>query len=500
MTFREEIGHHLDAMVRAVWITSFEESRVVPEICDLARRRSLVLYLWSATRGLVLLGGARPEILVDPLKYPDGESLLSVSLTFLASINDSCIVILEDSKPYLKAKQVRSCRDLLTSESFRGMLAFLGVTSDIPEELSHDVLHLPYALPTQAEILSMATSTIKGLDADQRQSITEAASGLTLSEARTLMRIGVETHGLHKFGQVVENVWSIRNKQIAAIGLVDVARPTDRWDEIGDLPHVKQYYKDLAPAFSLDAARAGVPRPRGALFFGPAGTAKSKVARALSTYISEVSGRRWNYADVDIGKSMSKWVGESERLQDAQLDVLNAVSPVIARFDEASMQFSGYQSSGETDAGSMARKNQKVLTWMAERAPDVYVIFTTNEPWKFQSLATRSGRLDTWLYFPLPGVDGIIDILLIHMKKYLKLTATSLKAFDTRELSTEMFKRRFSGSDVEQTVIRALQTTFPNPVQQKHLLSNMEHVRPSAVTMQEQVSKTERWAKERGLA
>ena len=71
-----------------------------------------------------------------------------------------------------------------------------------------------------------------------------------------------------------------------------------------------------------------------ALFCGPSGSGKSFAARVIVSYLSETSGEHWSLYTLDLGRIMSKYVGETEQNLNALLDAIDGRKAIL-QIDEA---------------------------------------------------------------------------------------------------------------------------------------------------------------------
>lgn len=71
-----------------------------------------------------------------------------------------------------------------------------------------------------------------------------------------------------------------------------------------------------------------------ALFCGPSGSGKSFAATVIAAHLSELSGETWALYSLDLGRIMSKYVGETEQNLNALLDALDGRRAVL-QIDEA---------------------------------------------------------------------------------------------------------------------------------------------------------------------
>lgn len=71
-----------------------------------------------------------------------------------------------------------------------------------------------------------------------------------------------------------------------------------------------------------------------ALFCGPSGSGKSFAATVIAGHLSEMSGEHWALYSLDLGRIMSKYVGETEQNLNALLDALDGRRAIL-QIDEA---------------------------------------------------------------------------------------------------------------------------------------------------------------------
>ncbi len=71
-----------------------------------------------------------------------------------------------------------------------------------------------------------------------------------------------------------------------------------------------------------------------ALFCGPSGSGKSFAAKVIASQLSEMTGESWALYSLDLGRIMSKYVGETEQNLNALLDALDGRRAIL-QIDEA---------------------------------------------------------------------------------------------------------------------------------------------------------------------
>jgi len=71
-----------------------------------------------------------------------------------------------------------------------------------------------------------------------------------------------------------------------------------------------------------------------ALFCGPSGSGKSFAAKVVATHLSDITQQHWSLYTLDLGRIMSKYVGETEKNLNALLDALDGRAAIL-QIDEA---------------------------------------------------------------------------------------------------------------------------------------------------------------------
>jgi ATPases of the AAA+ class len=98
--------------------------------------------------------------------------------------------------------------------------------------------------------------------------------------------------------------------------------PAVKWEQIYDMKDVKQRLEE-ASKYVIEKRRA-----YGVILFGPPGTGKTSIAKALANKL------RWNYFELRATDVLSKWYGESEYLINNFFDTVELYAPAIVMIDE----------------------------------------------------------------------------------------------------------------------------------------------------------------------
>ncbi|MEM4075396.1 MAG: CDC48 family AAA ATPase [Metallosphaera sp.] len=226
---------------------------------------------------------------------------------------------------------------------------------------------------------------------------------------------------------------------------VYVEVPKVRWSEIGGLDNVKQQLREAVEwpmRFPDVFNKTGIRPPKGVLLFGPPGTGKTMLAKAVATE----SGA--NFIAVRGPEVLSKWVGESEKAIREIFKRARQTAPTVIFFDEidsiAPMRGMGH------DSGVTERMVNQLLSEMDGIVPlsKVVVIAATNRPDIIDPGLLRPGRFDRLIYVPPPDKQARLEILKVHTKSVPLAPDVDLNALADK---TE----GYTGADLEALVREA---------------------------------------------
>ncbi len=181
------------------------------------------------------------------------------------------------------------------------------------------------------------------------------------------------------------------------------------WDDVAGLDIAKSALKEtVVYPFLRPDLFMGLREPaRGMLLFGPPGTGKTMLARAVATESKSV------FFAISASSLTSKYLGESEKLVRALFALAKALAPSIIFVDEIDSLLGSRGGSSEHEATRRIKTEfliqwsdlQKAAAGREAKAGDgdatrVLVLAATNLPWAIDEAARR--RFVRRQYIPLP--------------------------------------------------------------------------------------------------
>ncbi|XP_077219095.1 uncharacterized protein LOC143853253 [Tasmannia lanceolata] len=231
--------------------------------------------------------------------------------------------------------------------------------------------------------------------------------------------------------------------------LADVIPPSDigvTFDDIGALENVKDTLKELVmlPLQRPELFCKGqLTKPcKGILLFGPPGTGKTMLAKAVATEAGA------NFINISMSSITSKWFGEGEKYVKAVFSLASKIAPSVVFVDEVDSMLGRRENPGEHEA-MRKMKNEFMVNWDGLRTKDkerVLVLAATNRPFDLDEAVIR--RLPRRLMVNLPDAPNREKILRVILAKEDMASDVDLEAVAN-------MTDGYSGSDLKNLCVTA---------------------------------------------
>jgi SpoVK/Ycf46/Vps4 family AAA+-type ATPase len=466
MTKSSGIVKDLEHLVRAryplIWVNSHEEARVVKAVAEVAANTTAEWYCWACTTGLLDRNDQAKADCRDPQDV----------LEHILASKERAIYILRDFHPYLareyplRCTVIRRLRDIAEHLRTRKKnVILLSPIPEIPIELSKDIYVVDFPLPDREQLglvldslLQDAASSSPGLydltmEGEQRDVVISSALGLTEKEAQDAFAHCLVTKRRLDPAFIANEKEQIIRKS----GVLEYYQQVKNMGDVGGLDVLKEWLTRREKSFSEDAARAGIPMPRGLLLTGVQGCGKSLVAKAVASLW------RMPLLKMDVGRVFGGIVGESEQNVRQATKLAEAVAPCVLWLDEVEKGFAGVESSSQLDSGVTARVFAHFLTWLQEKEAPVFVIATSNRAEVLPAEFSRKGRFDDIFFLDLPSEQERREIFLIHLKRRRRDEQTEDRLLSPGDFDLDALARaseNFSGSEIEEAIKDAIHMAY----------------------------------------
>lgn len=179
------------------------------------------------------------------------------------------------------------------------------------------------------------------------------------------------------------------------------------FDDIGALDDIKESLHELVmlPLRRPDLFKGGLLKPcRGILLFGPPGTGKTMLAKAIANEAGA------SFINVSMSTLTSKWFGKDEKNVRALFTLAAKVSPTIIFVDEVDSMLGQRSRAGEHEAMRKI-KNEFMTHWdglLTEAGERILVLGATNRPFDLDEAIVRRFERKFILIFlvGLPSVES----------------------------------------------------------------------------------------------
>lgn len=270
-------------------------------------------------------------------------------------------------------------------------------------------------------------------------------------------------------------------------------KPNVRFADIAGLEDVKSEInlKMIHPFNHPELAQHyGIDVGGGMLLFGPPGTGKTMIAKAIAT---ELEATIFVISPAQI---MSKWVGEAEQNVKKLFEAAKAEKKSVIFMDEVESLVPRRRSNDSTVMQRVVPQILQEIEGFDRRAGRALLFLgATNEPWSLDPAMLRPGRLDAKIYVPLPDPEARFKLFEIYLAK---------RPLDDDVNFAVLVEKSsgYSGADIKAVCSRSASRPFlesvqgaaPRKIRMADVVGVLEEVQPSVAG--KDLEKYERWAGE----
>ncbi|XP_034251151.1 katanin p60 ATPase-containing subunit A-like 2 [Thrips palmi] len=182
--------------------------------------------------------------------------------------------------------------------------------------------------------------------------------------------------------------------------------PNVRWTDIKGLQEAKRLLREaVVYPTKYPELFSGILAPwKGLLLYGPSGTGKTLLAKAVATECGTT------FFNVSASTLVSKWRGDSEKLVRVLFELARLHAPATVFLDEVDALASRRGLAGEHEASRRLQAELLVqLDGLNGHAENVFLLVTSNLPWDLDEALLR--RLEKRILVDLPDQDAREQIL-----------------------------------------------------------------------------------------
>lgn len=245
-------------------------------------------------------------------------------------------------------------------------------------------------------------------------------------------------------------------------GAIVMEKPNVKWNDVAGLEGAKEALKEaVILPIKFPHLFTGKRTPwRGILLFGPPGTGKSYLAKAVATEANNST-----FFSISSSDLVSKWLGESEKLVKNLFSLAREHKPSIIFIDEID-SLCGSRSENESEAARRIKTEFLVqMQGVGNDNEGILVLGATNIPWTLDSAIRR--RFEKRIYIPLPEEHARAFMFKLHLGS----TPNSLNESDFNTLGKKT--DGYSGADISIIVRDALM----QPVRKVQSATHFKRVR-----------------------
>jgi hypothetical protein len=489
MNDRRDLELVLDSGTPLIVIETTDEARVLTLLQEIALSRSArtyrPLFRWSITDGI-----QRLDLDLEAQRH---NAEPEEALRHIRAVGKPGIFALLDFHPFLKEPvHIRLLKDIaLAANDANLTVVLVGHRLEVPIELMGFTARFTLQLPGPADRRVIVERCAAQYQRDEgREAKVDAAaldllvqnlSGLTSGDTERLARNAIRDDGAVTASDL-PGVMKAKYQLLNRGGVLSFEYETTQLTELAGFRNLKHWLTQRAWAFRPDRP-AELEPPKGILLLGVQGCGKSLAAKATAGAFALPLLR------LDFGSLYNKYHGETERNLRESLQTAEVLSPCVLWLDEIEKGLA----TGHDESGTARRVLGSLLTWMAERRAQVFLVATANEVNELPPELIRKGRFDEIFFVDLPPPQSRAEILAIHLRK----RGLAPERMNLAELVA--LTDGFSGAEIEQGIVSSLYAAHALGQQPEHghVAAELRKTRPLSVIMAERVAAVRTWARGR---
>lgn len=237
-----------------------------------------------------------------------------------------------------------------------------------------------------------------------------------------------------------------KSKNFDVENFVIIEKPKLSWNEVGGLKkQIREIYEvvELPLKNPKVFEEVGIDPPRGILLYGPSGTGKTILAKAVA------SSTNSTFIQIVGSELVQKFIGEGAKLVKDIFKLAREKAPSIIFIDEIDSIAAERMDIGTSGEREVQRTFMQLLNEIDGFKPldNVKIIGATNRIDILDKAILRPGRLDRLIHVPLPTEEGRREIFKVHTK--------NMKTEDVDFREIVAMTDSFSGAEIKSVCTEA---------------------------------------------